>query len=97
MGICVPYQILGSAGYLKNRQSSIEAIALITAGGCAVNLDGEHPIDLSGFGSLRNISWTGLSDEDFHNLGSALKNNALHLDSLPAHPPIWMTSVDSRL
>jgi hypothetical protein len=46
-------------------------------------LDGEHPIDLLGFGSLRDISWTGLqSDEDFDTLGSALKNNALHLEQL---------------
>lgn len=83
MGTCVPHQILGNSGYLKSRQRTIEAIALITDGGCEVNLDGEYPIDLSGFNSLRDISWTGLqSDKDLDTLGSALKNNALHLEQL---------------
>lgn len=83
MGTCVPHRILGTTGYLRSKQTSIQAISLITDGGCEVNLDGEYPIDLSGFNSLRDISWTGLqSDEDFDTLGSALKKNTLHLEKL---------------
>jgi hypothetical protein len=45
IGTCVPHQILGTAGDLKSKQNSIEAMSLITDGGCEVNLDGEHPTE----------------------------------------------------
>jgi hypothetical protein len=71
---------LGTTGYLMRRQNSIEAIALVSAGGCDVNLDSEHPIDLAGFSCLRDMSWTSLwSTEDFDALRNARKNNAMHL------------------
>jgi hypothetical protein len=80
MGTCVPLQILGEHGYMKNRQSSIESISLITGGACPINRDGENPIDLSAFYSLRDISWTGLhSSQEFDALCRALKNNSKRL------------------
>jgi hypothetical protein len=41
------------------RALSSTVIALITAGGCDINMDGEYPIDLSEFSALRDISLTG--------------------------------------
>jgi len=83
MGTCVPRQILGEQGYLKNKQSSIQSISLITGGACPINTDEQNPIDLSPFCSLRDISWTGLrSSQEFDTLSRALKNNSKHLKKL---------------
>ena len=83
MGTCVPLQILGDRGYINSKQSSIETISLITGGECPINTDGENPINLSAFRSLRDISWTGLrSSEEFDALSRALKNNSEHLKEL---------------
>jgi hypothetical protein len=63
----------------KNKQSSIESISLITGGACPINTDGENPIDLSAFRSLRDISWTGLQlSQEFDALSRALKNSSKH-------------------
>jgi hypothetical protein len=68
---------------MNSKQSSIESIYLITGGACPINMDGENPIDLSAFRSLRDISWTGLrSSEEFDALSRALKNNSGHLRKL---------------
>ena len=83
MGTCVPHQILGDRGYMKNKQSSIESISLITGGACPINTDGENPTDLSAFRSLRDFSWTGLqSSQEFDALSRALKNSSKHLKKL---------------
>ncbi|KAG9229520.1 hypothetical protein BJ875DRAFT_474606 [Amylocarpus encephaloides] len=83
MGTCVPLQILGARGYITNKQTAIESIYLITGGGCPVNTNGDYPIDLSAFRSLRQISWTGLqSSEEFDTLSRALKNSSEHLREL---------------
>ncbi|KAH6667391.1 hypothetical protein B0J14DRAFT_602141 [Halenospora varia] len=82
MGTCVPPQILSHRGYINNKQSSIETISLITGGTCPISTDGENPIDLSAFRSLRD-TWTGLqSSEEFDALSRALKNNSEHLREL---------------
>jgi hypothetical protein len=68
---------------MKSKQRSIESISLITGGACTINTDGENPIDLSAFYSLRDISWIGLqSSEEFDTLSRALKNNSEHLREL---------------
>ncbi|KAH9204561.1 hypothetical protein DL95DRAFT_529207 [Leptodontidium sp. 2 PMI_412] len=83
MGTCVPLEILGERGYITNKQTSIESISLITGGACPINTDGENPINLSAFRSLRHISWTGLqSSKEFDALSRALKNNSEGLREL---------------
>jgi hypothetical protein len=90
--------IAGTAGYLNSRQNSIEALTLITDGGCHVILDSEDPIDLSGFSSLREISWTGLqSPGDFDALSSALENNTARLEQLDDGITRYLRAVASRL
>jgi hypothetical protein len=90
MGTCVPIQILGEQGYLKNKQSSIESISLITGGACPINTDEQNPIDLSTFRSLRDISWTGLvSLQEFDVLSCALNNNSKHLKKLQLNFVNW--------
>lgn len=84
MGTCVPRRILGGGGYLNNKQKSIESISLVTGGSCPHhNLNDKHPIDLSPFRSLRDISWVGLwSPEEVSALSCVLKNNSEHLREL---------------
>ena len=54
------------------------------------NLDGEDPIGLSGFSSLREISWTDLqSPGDFDALSSVLENNSARLEQLQLDLVNW--------
>jgi hypothetical protein len=86
LGTCVPSEILGSSGYLRNKQSSIETLSLITGGACGENMGGKCPLDLSAFRSLRSISWIYLrSAENFESLGGVLKTNSAHLTELRLH------------
>ena len=95
MGTCVPSEILGRSGYLENKQSSIETLSLITGGSCGENLEGECPVDLSAFRSLRGISWVNLrSAEDFEALGGVLHSNSAHLTELRLDFVDWSEADD---
>lgn len=86
LGTCVPSEILGSSGYLRNKQSSIETLSLITGGACRENMVGKCPLDILAFRSLRSISQIYLrSAEDFEALGGVLKTNSAHLTELRLH------------
>jgi hypothetical protein len=96
LGTCVPLGILGRSGYLGNKQSSIETLSLITGGACGENMDGECPIDLSAFRSLRGISWINLrSAEDFEALGNVLQTNSAHLTELRIDFVDWIEAHNS--
>jgi hypothetical protein len=59
-------------------------------------MDGERPIDLSAFRSLRSISWINLrSAEDFEALGSVLQTNSAHLTELQLDFVYWAEAEDS--
>jgi len=59
-------------------------------------MDGECPIDLSAFRSLRGISWINLrSVEDFEALGSVLQTNSAHLRELRLDFVYWTEADDS--
>ncbi|KFZ17811.1 hypothetical protein V501_01554 [Pseudogymnoascus sp. VKM F-4519 (FW-2642)] len=81
LGTCIPPHILGPWGYLPVKQTSLEALTLITGSKCHYEDDGL--LDLSQFRALRQISWIGLhSDSHFMDLQYALETNSKHLTHL---------------
>lgn len=81
LGTCIPPQVLGPWGYLPVKQTSLEALTLITGSKCHYEDDGL--LDLSQFRALRQISWIGLhSDSHFMDLQYALETNSKHLTHL---------------
>ncbi|KFY18708.1 hypothetical protein V493_08398 [Pseudogymnoascus sp. VKM F-4281 (FW-2241)] len=81
LGTCIPPQVLGPWGYLPVKQTSLEALTLITGSKCYYEDD--DLLDLSQFRALRRISWIGLhSESHFMDLQYALKTNSKHLTHL---------------
>ncbi|KFY58186.1 hypothetical protein V496_06227 [Pseudogymnoascus sp. VKM F-4515 (FW-2607)] len=81
LGTCIPPQILGPGGYLPVKQTSLEALTLITGSEC--HYEDDDLLDLSQFRALRQISWIGLhSDSHFMDLQYALETNSKHLTHL---------------
>ena len=63
MGICVPPRVIGDRGRLKQRQSKIRNLHLLTNGSCSWD-DFSDDSYLSEFMELREFSWRGLQKED---------------------------------
>jgi hypothetical protein len=86
MGTCVPKQILGSAGYLSLKQTSLESITLVTDSYCKYESEDSNysdAIDLSHFHALRGIAWIGLhTASHIQTLRTTLEVNSKHLTHL---------------
>lgn len=86
MGTCIPKEILGPAGYLALKQSSLESITLITDSECGwdeADPPSSNPIDLSKFHALRQIAWFGFhTRSDLRTLCVALEANSKLLTHL---------------
>jgi hypothetical protein len=68
---------------LPVKQTSLEALTLITGSACHYEDDGLHDVDLSEFRALRRISWIGLQSVSYiMNLQYALETNSKHLTHL---------------
>ncbi|KAH8816664.1 hypothetical protein F5884DRAFT_873409 [Xylogone sp. PMI_703] len=83
LGTCIPEDILGSEGYLPTKQTSLEAISLITGSGCFEEEDLSDPIDLTKFHSLKRISWIGVrTAAQFRIIRTAIRTNSQILTHL---------------
>jgi hypothetical protein len=81
LGTCIPFNILGSSGYITTHQNRIEKLGLFTNGACCWCGSG-----LDGFSQLRHLrefSWRGFNWElGLNILKSLLHANREHLEVL---------------
>lgn len=56
LGICVPKRLLGSSGYLAQKQQNIETIRLVTDGKCRWAEEDNYRLYLTAFPHLKSLS-----------------------------------------
>ena len=89
MGTCIPPQILGDGGCLRERQSKIQHLNILTNGSCSRK--GLHDgSDLSAFVGVKELSWKGLQKhEDVEAIVGCLHANRQWLEKIDIGLCLW--------